>query len=392
MDDIKVALSRPYWAEGIGSLITYARELRGLGQGKLAAALRIPQTRLHRYENGLSAPKPEELSALCELLSVPMSFWGQPTTLSVEPCWRCNKTMLVGERKRITRLGKRLRDTIARITMTVEVEPSLPWHSFEPSDFDGTDEFIGESIADELRVLWSIPSGPIRNLTEYAEAAGFFVHLVNFGNDQVDGFTWPTFEPKVILLANGRPGCRRRMSLAHEIGHHAMGHLTEHKSADTQAKSFASALLLPADDFEQTWPTILSIDSLTRLKRHWGVSIQALLYRARSMGIITERVYYNWVVDFSRTGRRTNEPGYIEPENPSLIAHMIRLVADQLVASLDNLADAYYWTPSEFHTFFGTPPKPSIIVKPPIPSDSAQTESTDHVRNVIQMPNCLPAT
>lgn len=393
MTDFKIPVSRPPGLDGLGHQLIFARELRGIHQRDLATALSIPQTRLHRYENGLATPKPEELTALSAQLGVPVTFWTQPPTLSVEPCWRSTK-MLVGEHKRITRLGKRIRDTIARAIASIEIEPSLPWKTFDPADYDGTDQAIGEAIAADLRVLWSIPPGPIRNLTEYAEAAGFFIHYVDFGNEQVDGFTWPTFEPRVIILAEGRPGCRRRMNLAHEIAHHAMGHLAEHKRAEDQAKAFAGALLMPAGDFDVTWPSILTMDTLTQLKLHWGVSIQAMLHRAQSLNLISHRVYQNWVIYFSRNGGRKVEPGYVPLEKASTVSHVLTAITEQLGVAINDLAEAYGWLPDEFLGSFKAKASPAVVLRAPLPSAHGGPEATSHFdepmpdasEKIIQMP------
>jgi hypothetical protein len=184
------------------------------------------------------------------------------------------------------------------------------------------------------------------------------------------------------------------MSLAHEIGHHAMGHLTEHKRADTQAKAFASALLMPADDFGVTWPSILTIDTLTQLKQHWGVSIQGLLYRAHMLGIISQRVHLNWIVDFSRTGRRKNEPGYVIPEKPSTIPQVLTALTEQLGVAPHDLAEAYGWLSDEFQGIFSTSRPKALVLKAPLPADVESPEEAPDLQRptrpsdkIIKMPD-----
>jgi Zn-dependent peptidase ImmA (M78 family)/transcriptional regulator with XRE-family HTH domain len=390
MDEITVPIPRPMPPAGIGPLIALARELRGLAQGALAEAIGVPQSRLHRYENGMASPRMEDVEAICAHLMLPASFFTQPSTLVTEPCWRRHQGMSVRDRKRIIAMGCRIRATIARFLDSVDIQPALPWRTFDPADYDGNDTDIGELIAAEVRVLWSIPPGPIRNLMQYVEAAGILVQSVAFLSEQVDALTWPTCEPRFILLAADRPGCRRRLSLAHELGHHVMGHLTEHTRTDAQAKAFAAALLLPVDDFVHTWPSILTIETLGQLKMHWGVSMQAILYRARKLQIIDERVYQNWAVHFTRNGWRKAEPVHIGIENPSLVPEVLQAMTSSLELTIDELAGSYGWNPGEFRDAIGSEiTEPRVIrTSRPVPEHAASPGGAENPsENILTMPD-----
>lgn len=389
MDEITVSLSRPRQLNGVGPLITMGRELRGLGQGALAAAIGIPHTRLHRYEAGLATPKDHEIEAISAHLGLPLSYFSQSVPAITEPCWRRQQSMTVRDRKCILASAYRIRATIERFLTSVDIQPALPFRAFHPEDYDGNDADIGEQIASEVRVLWGIPPGPIRNLMQYVEAAGVLVQAVPFLNDQVDALTWTTLEPRIVLMADGRPGCRRRMSLAHEMAHHFMGHLSENKCSDEQAKTFASALLLPVDDFVQTWPALLTIDTLGQLKQYWGVSIQGLLYRARKLNVLDERVYQNWMVMFTRNGWRKNEPVQIPVEKPVLVRDMIATVSGQMGLTLDELAEAYGWFPAEFGDIVCGPSiKPFVMrtTRPPLEPTTVPLPDQGDKDNVIRMP------
>jgi Zn-dependent peptidase ImmA (M78 family) len=53
-------------------------------------------------------------------------------------------------------------------------------------------------------------------------------------------------DQRVIQLATGQARVRQRFSLAHEIGHHLLGHRHgESELAERQANIFAGALLVP---------------------------------------------------------------------------------------------------------------------------------------------------
>jgi Zn-dependent peptidase ImmA (M78 family) len=63
---------------------------------------------------------------------------------------------------------------------------------------------------------------------------------------------------------------------------------------------------------------------MVALKRAWGVSIQALLYRARTPGTLGEGAYENAMKTMSRRGWRRTEPGYLgRPERPQMLSKAV---------------------------------------------------------------------
>jgi hypothetical protein len=80
--------------------------------------------------------------------------------------------------------------------------------------------------------------------------------------------------------------------------------------------------LLPASMNTGAWQT------LARLKEQWGVSIQALLYRARWLGRLSDVSYRNAMTTLTGRGWRRHEPGQMTvPEQPSLLPRAVELLA-----------------------------------------------------------------
>jgi Zn-dependent peptidase ImmA (M78 family) len=98
---------------------------------------------------------------------------------------------------------------------------------------------------------------------------------------------------------------------------------------EAQAHDFASCFLLPT---AATIELPKRLDGrgwaqLAELKRHWGISMAALLYRAQSIGVIDRASYQNAMRYMSVRGWRTSEPGRQQlgaPESPLLIERAIR--------------------------------------------------------------------
>jgi hypothetical protein len=82
--------------------------------------------------------------------------------------------------------------------------------------------------------------------------------------------------------------------------------------------------LLPVSMGGSAWRT------LARLKEQWGVSMQALLYRARWLGRLSDVSYRNAMANISARGWRRNEPGLISAiEQPSLLPRAVELLAQE---------------------------------------------------------------
>jgi hypothetical protein len=72
--------------------------------------------------------------------------------------------------------------------------------------------------------------------------------------------------------------------------------------------------------------------TLARLKEQWGVSIQALLYRARWLGRLSDVSYRNAMATISARGWRRTEPGLVSAiEQPSLLPRAVELLAQESI-------------------------------------------------------------
>jgi Zn-dependent peptidase ImmA (M78 family) len=107
---------------------------------------------------------------------------------------------------------------------------------------------------------------------------------------------------------------------------------------ERQANAFAAEFLLPADEIADVLPRRADWKRLLELKSIWGVSIQALLYRARTLGVMPEHVYRRSVTELNARGWRTQEPGDDgSAEDPLLLAKAVS-VAEQRGIALDDVA------------------------------------------------------
>jgi len=110
---------------------------------------------------------------------------------------------------------------------------------------------------------------------------------------------------------------------------------------ERQAHGFAAGFLLPAKLVRTELPARFDLVQLSRLRQTWGVSIAALLYRARELGVMADATYRRAVTRMAAMGHRTDESAFGDlgaAEEPMLLRRAIELV-EQSGTGLDHLAD-----------------------------------------------------
>ncbi|MET9729824.1 ImmA/IrrE family metallo-endopeptidase [Streptomyces sp. NPDC006458] len=119
--------------------------------------------------------------------------------------------------------------------------------------------------------------------------------------------------------------------MAPDLGIHA---LTSHVSpepgdriTENQANRFAAEFLMPADEMRDLLPPKADWRTLGALKADWNVSPQALLYRSRQLGVMSDVTYRNAVLYLSSKGWRRREPGVMPvTEQPSLFPKAVEVL------------------------------------------------------------------
>jgi hypothetical protein len=107
--------------------------------------------------------------------------------------------------------------------------------------------------------------------------------------------------------------------------------------AEQEANQFAGELLVPAEAALREIVPPVTLTTLADLKLRWGVSLQALVHRARDLGIITQRQYAYLFEQIGARGWRLREPPHLDipVEKPRLV----RKMAEELYPAPDGGID-----------------------------------------------------
>jgi hypothetical protein len=132
----------------------------------------------------------------------------------------------------------------------------------------------------------------------------------------------------VIVVTATTAGDRRRFSVAHELGHlvlHQVPQGSPH-AVEQQADLFAAAFLLPEAAMRQVLVPPITLTTLADLKEPWGVSLQALIRRARTLERMTPSHYRALSAQLGARGWRTQEPLEVPVERPRALRQLAELL------------------------------------------------------------------
>ena len=328
-----------------------AREAVGWTQTDLARETKLAQSDLSRWERGLRTPSDEQVQTLARALKVRKSFLLSDVRFT-QPVHRMQRA----ETKRTERLVSG-RLELARIAVTALLADINIDTPFQFPTIDDPVSPDPEEAAAAIRRVWRVPAGPIDDLSALIEAAGAIVLPVDFGVANILAAYAHLLREQRWCFINTRTldGARVRFSLAHELGH-ALLHWDRFdaptgRDAEQEAHRFAAALLMPAADISAALGRIrFTLDELVPFRQRWGVSIQALITRARDLRLISPDQFTRLYKQISARGWRKAEPGLVPLERPALLTEALAVqrrehgydeeeLAELAGFDLDRLAD-----------------------------------------------------
>ncbi len=321
-----------------GARLTLARHLAGLRKSDLASLVDKSPTAVAAWESEAKRPTAATVAQLALSLSVDPGFFAvRPediAALSTTPHFRSLRSTSQLARDQAFAYGQLAVDIATSLERHVEFpESDVPTSPVSVDDRDGDGP---ERAAQFVRKQWGIEAGPAGHLVRLLENHGILVVFSPPHTASVDAYSFDSrLRPVVILNPIKCDYYRQRFDVAHELGHLVMHSDAEPggRIVEDQAHRFAAELLMPADQIRDLLPATMGGNvwrSLARLKEQWGVSMQALLYRARWLGRLSDVSYRNAMTTISVRGWRRNEPGLVSAiEQPSLLPRAVELLMQE---------------------------------------------------------------
>jgi Zn-dependent peptidase ImmA (M78 family)/DNA-binding XRE family transcriptional regulator len=310
----------------IGERIKEARLMADLSLRDLADRAGVSAQAISKYERGLDKPGSAVLLCLAKALGVHVEYLVRPKQeIVLQPVFRKRTTL---SRHKEEAALARVREWLERY-LEVEILTRREVRFKYPEGFPVTIRELSESetAAETLREAWHVGADPIENLTKLLEDHGIKVGTVN-ADHKFDACAFglgPEHTP-VIVLKKGVPGDRQRMNLAHELGHLLLKPgpgIDEEKMAFRFAGAFLvprQAVIAEIGDRRHTFTPY----ELHVLKHKYGLSMQAWVYRAKDLGILTDADALMLFKAFKAQGWHREEPG--DPYPPERSERLEQLV------------------------------------------------------------------
>lgn len=326
----------------IGQRLRQQRLARGLSLEKLAARMGgiVTKQALSKYEHGKMRPSPVVLNKLAATLSVKAAYlWSEPTIRVEFIAYRKGSGLPKKEQERIESLVRQtleervqLQELIGKIEDAAVPVQALPGETVEDA----------ERAARDLREQWNLGLDSIASVMGVMES--HCIHGLEIdARDRFDGISAVAYDEEqrvkaaAVVTRRGVAGERQRLNLTHELGHLVLRvpEDMDEKKEEKVAFRFGAAFLAPADTVRReigSHRSRINLRELLLLKERFGMSIQALLYRLRDLGIITEVHYQQWCRNINRRGWRKQEPFELLPEQSMWMRQsVLHAVAERLV-------------------------------------------------------------
>ena len=319
-----------------------ARKMQGYSLQGLADALegKVTKQSLSKYEKGGMSPSGEVLIAIAQALEVKPDYFLKKERVQLGEVLFRKKARLA--KKEEEAIVEKVRDYVERF---LEIEFILGIkHSFANPLAEVAIEKWGdvEKAAQLLRSSWDLGTDPIPNLVEMLELHGIKVCLLNVA-DEFDGLAVRSSAgiPIVAINTKDKPTERIRFTIIHELAHLLLQFsediAKDHKLVEKYCHRFATCFLIPTDNLVQLIGkkrTYIKIAELISIKEYYGISIRAIVYRLKNLGVISHNYYQRWMVYMNKEYGSKNEPGqYRGEEEPRMFNLLVnRALAEELIS------------------------------------------------------------
>ncbi|MBZ0199806.1 MAG: XRE family transcriptional regulator [Ignavibacteriaceae bacterium] len=315
-----------------------ARKMAGLSLPQLAIKLGdISKQSLSNYENGKRKPDSKILLKLAKALGVKPDFFFRENTVQMKSF----------EYRKNSRLGKKEREMIEEKTKDqleryLELENILNISSkFENPLNDFKIKIIEdvEKAALYLREEWELGQNPIKNLIENLEERG--IKIIQIAEKkEFDGLAGYSGNiPFIVINKNIEDVVRKRMTIAHELGHLLLKPSRElnKKEIEQYCFRFAGAFLIPREVMQNELGKKrkhITSNELIHLKNEYGISVQGLIRRAKDLRIISEARYTDFCIKIRKDGWEKYELGnYNGDEKPIREKNLIyRAITEEIIS------------------------------------------------------------
>ena len=296
-----------------------ARMINGFSLQDVADALdgQLSRQALHRYEKGDVVPDDDKVKMLSKALNVNTDFFLRDTIIELgEIEYRLNAKISQKDEAIINETTKEYLSRYLELEEILGFDTTFinPLESFE---IIKSYEQVNEA-ANILRNAWNLGAGAIFNVVELLEDKKIKVVKLDVAEDFEGLQTCVTYNEgiKIPVVAynakkTNKPD-RIRLTLLHELAHLILKFDDiSHAQKEKFCFQFAGAMLLPQTTIKEElgdFRNKLSMNEIGNVKMQYGISMQAIVMRAKDCKIINEHYTKQFFFLFKQMNWRVDEP------------------------------------------------------------------------------------
>ena len=319
-----------------------ARKMSGLTLDALAEQIghRVSKQALNKYEQGTAKPDPDLLLPLCEAMGVrPDYFTRQKQVDIVHYSFR---KLVKLQKKEQSMAIEKTRDALERY---FELEELLGVERSFERNIPGLPAVIidhndAERAAEAVRAAFNLGTDPLFNIVEMLEDKGIKIIEIEV-EEAFNGMSTYIDDKIPVIVLNSRFDeklDRKRFTTLHELAHLLLTFSPDidEKLEERLCDTFAGSMLLPGEKVKEILGkhrSALIWNELVLIKELYGISVRAILYRARTHGIITDYDLTSKMAELSRFYGRKDEPGRYKGVEKAVRFRqlLLRAIAEEII-------------------------------------------------------------
>jgi Zn-dependent peptidase ImmA (M78 family) len=323
--------------------LKHARKMNGLSLQELSDKLgnAFSKQDLNRLEVGEKLPDSVVLIQLSKALGLATDYFSKAEVLNLEHI----------EFRKLVKLPKKEQESVKGragdfLERYLELESHLGIKLKMPFDYQAY-RIHKKSLAQDienaalkLRVILKIGEDPIYNIHELLEELGIKIIPIK-ADYSFSGMSALVDDTIMLMVYNNSeaiPLVRKRFTILHELAHLFLDlSAFETKEAEKICDQFAGAVLLPKakllNYFGKNRKTIF-INELQYIKQYFGISLPAIMYRAKSLDIVSEHYFKYFMIRYNQNYKQQESTGYEGKEVSNRFMQLLmRAVAEEIIST-----------------------------------------------------------
>lgn len=278
-----------------------ARIMKGYSMDELVSVMgnTLSKMSISKYEKCQLSPSSSVVISLSKALGQPVDYFFKPFTVQIESVkFRKLKSKLGAKQE--NRIKENISDLLERY-ITIEEICNSGVQFVSPFEEEISSPIQIKEAAIRLRVNWQIGTYGIVNVINLLEEHGVKVMEID-APESFDGLSSMVNDKyPVVVLNKNFSSERKRFTALHELGHilFKFDNSVTEKDEEALCNLFANEMLILEPVFKGLFGERrhdISYQELRSIQTQFGISCDAMMYKAKSCGIISEQRYKTYCI------------------------------------------------------------------------------------------------